>query len=339
MTRRHLNISPSLASLLHQSQIDAIELAGLDCDFNFSTFIPEEYPSNAVIDPSEVKLFLCSTSDYERLREHPDTYSPADIILIHSGQNEEIRSGLASYGGPRFTVGASAPSILRGVIGSILEFRIGLGCRGILPRLTNIARFESIERQLTTSTQRAIVQQDVQDFCKEALQKHREITAQGTRQYAKSVSDILDELLMNAIWDADPNFTGSDRRRGVDLDPSRTVTVECACDGSNLCLTVEDKLGTFPFSALTGPLAFALGLKPDIQVRNGPGGAGLGLFMVMQKTSILTFEVNPGRCTRVSTLLRLDEPVRVMQSKPKSVLVFESSPLRPSRTENSSSLQ
>lgn len=324
MTGRRLNISPSLTSALHPSQLDAIELAGLDCDFEFSTYNPGAPPDVVPRDPSAVSLFLCSSSDYEHLRAHPDTFPCKDIILIHRGQNEEIRSGLESYGGPRYTVGASAPSILRGVIGSILEFRLGLGSRGLLPRLTNVARFESLERQLTASSQRAAVQQDVHAFCKDALRKHRETTTQGTGQYAKSVSDILDELLMNAIWDANPTITTSDRRRGVDLDPSRTVTVECSCDGSNLCLTVEDKQGTFPFSALNGPLAFALGLKPNIQVRNGPGGAGLGLFMIMQKTAILTFEVTPGQCTRVSALFRLDESVREMQSKPKSVLVFES---------------
>jgi hypothetical protein len=309
--------------MLHQSQLDSIELAGLDCDFEFETYTPGTPITPQTGAQTGLSLYLCSVSDYEVLRAHPDLYPQKDIILIHRGQNEAIRAVLSTHGGPRFTVGASAPGILRGLIGSILEFRIGAGSRGLLPRLSNVSSMEFIERKLTASSQRSEVQQEVLTFCKDELRKRRDSTSQGTSQYAKAISDMLDEMLMNAIWDANPLITDSDRRSKVDLDPSRTVTVRCSCDGSNLCITVEDKQGTFPFSALDGPLAFALGLKPDIQVRNGPGGAGLGLFMVMQKTSILTFEVKPGQFTRVSALLRLDESVREMQGKPKSILVFD----------------
>jgi hypothetical protein len=128
---------------------------------------------------------------------------------------------------------------------------------------------------------------------------------------------------MNAIWDANPEHNRRGRTEVCVLEEGKEVVIECSCDGVNLALSVEDRQGTFPWAALFGPLSFALGTKPELKINEGPGGAGLGLYMVLQRTSILSFEVKRDQFTRVTAILRLDESARDMQARPKTVLVFE----------------
>ncbi len=322
MSTRHLYITPSVAEALHESQLDALELAGLDCSYQMKTLESSLKLPFAAEESDNCDLVVTTAPDFLAIASHSPKIAQKDLVLLNLGGNTVLKNRLHPVS-PCFTVGASTPVILRGVMGSILEFRVGVGHRGPLARLANANGHECFQCEITSSSQRLKVQEQVSQFAKDVIRKHRAQIAQGTAQYAKSISDILDELLMNAIWDANPSMHSLDRSQAIDLEPGCEVNIECACDGTNLSLTVEDKQGTFPQSAVAGPLAYALGLKPTIQVNEGPGGAGLGLFMILQRTSLLSFEVKEAAHTRVTAVMRLDESVREMQARPKTLLLFD----------------
>jgi hypothetical protein len=137
------------------------------------------------------------------------------------------------------------------------------------------------------------------------------------------MGDIVDELLMNAIWDAHPVRRTADRSIPPCLDEGETIEVECQCDGTNLSLSVTDHHGSFPTGAANKPMRYALGFRNEPQLNEGPGGAGLGLLMTLQKVAALSIEIEAGKVTRSVALLRGDQPLREMQRRPRSVLIFE----------------
>jgi anti-sigma regulatory factor (Ser/Thr protein kinase) len=288
-------------------------------------------------------MILCLADEAAKLLEQQ--HVPASqLILLNFGdaRSEALRPSLASSG-LLFVLGASPPTLMRAMLGSILEFRIGRGSRGLLPRLIKNSEVSTNMFSLLASDQRPEAQAFASQCLRCAYQEGDRILKTpgfeatsamaapaadrswhwpGSSFVSKAVADILDELMMNAIWDAHPALRHAPRSEVCQLDPDKPVLIECASDGVTFAITVEDREGTFPWRALAGPLAFALGLKPDLKVNEGPGGAGLGLFMILQRTSILTLEVQKGQHTRVSAILRIDDSARDMQARPKTVLVY-----------------
>ena len=61
----------------------------------------------------------------------------------------------------------------------------------------------------------------------------------GCKDFARMAAEVLDELLMNVIWDANPARNELDRTLPVFLKPSQAVRVEWGVDGSLLALCVR----------------------------------------------------------------------------------------------------
>ena len=333
MTERKLFLSPQVYQTLHAAQLDAIELAALDCSYSAHRMDPASRSTDSLmaeINENKANVLLltsqeCATFlDRQKLEVHrPDPRLPKGIALVHTGEGrfDPFKDGSLSPQ-VRYMLGATTPVILRGLVGSMLEFQIGIGHRGVLPRIATAQGIEAETRLLKSSSERSNIQEFVAEYTKSMGRKFKTQISSNFNHYAKALTDILDELLMNAIWDSNPEFKNKSRTEDCILANGKEVTIECSCDGVNLALAVEDKHGTFPWVALFGPQSFALGAKPPLRINEGPGGAGLGLYMVLQKTSILSFEIKKDAYTRVTAILRLDESARDMQARPKTLLVF-----------------
>jgi hypothetical protein len=94
-------------------------------------------------------------------------------------------------------------------------------------------------------------------------------------------------------------------------------------DNINLFLTVSDKFGSFKSEGITKYIRFGLGFRETQNIKNESAGAGLGIFMILQKISTLIFEVEKGKITTATALARGDQSIRDAQKKPKTVLFFE----------------
>ncbi len=143
--------------------------------------------------------------------------------------------------------------------------------------------------------------------------------------YAQYATEIQDELLMNAIWDASQVRATMSRKELVKLAPDETVKVKWAFDGFRFAVSVRDRHGSFPpelyrkyVTSLFSPDA-RMGL--DMQ-NNSVGGAGLGLFMILERASELTINVAKGSFTDVVVVLNFSAGPKAMSKGPKTFQFF-----------------
>jgi hypothetical protein len=118
------------------------------------------------------------------------------------------------------------------------------------------------------------------------------------------VGTVLEEMLMNAIYDAPTNENGAplfnrlQRTEKVQLEPNQQGAFSFATDGTLLAVSVED-----PFGALSG-MTILKYLDSCYNNRAGEfqvdkGGAGRGLHQIVENSSLVVFNVSPRRRTEV----------------------------------------
>lgn len=144
------------------------------------------------------------------------------------------------------------------------------------------------------------------------------------RRDAAALEGALDELLLNALYDAPRDPTGAPRYR--DLSPAQRAVlppvpaehaeVRYACDRDRLVVAVED-----PFGALRADtvLAYLTRCAEAQLARSSPlerktTGAGIGLFLVTCAASELLFRLAAGRRTQVVFTLRRDRTARSLRA-------------------------
>lgn len=320
---RILFCDSNLRAKLHYAHIDAIELGCIDCSYE----LIEEPSAKAIVqelvEDSEC-FYLTDPAGLlhavTKLGHKPN----ARTILMVTDKDNTILTPIASViGDIRFLLGAPSPGLLRGMMASILEFGLSGEIRGIVPRVIKPDPLNSLRLSMTDSSTRPKMQEKVIEFFADQLQTFKGNFATGITSFPKYMGDVVDEFLMNAIWDAHPDRRLMDRSVPPALDEGEVVDLECLCDGAHLSLSVTDHHGTFPASAFGNPIRYALGFKEEPQLNEGPGGAGLGLLMTLQKVAALSIEVEAGKITRSVALLRGDQSLRDMQRKPRTVMIFE----------------
>jgi hypothetical protein len=251
------------------------------------------------------------------------------IVVIPTERENPALAGISErLSSLRYVIGAPNPGFLRGLFSGVVTFHAqkntpGQGVTGVASRLIHGDRVARETFLLTQSSQRPALQEKVTAFFQAQMELRKDGFVTGTGSFPKNVSDVLDEFLMNAIWDACRAREACDRSLPISLPEGEQVCIEVLCDGENLVLAVDDVHGTFPPSSMSKPIRHALGLKPPAQINEGPGGAGLGLYMILQKVACLAFEVERGRRTRALAILRADQSLRELQKRPRSVIFFE----------------
>lgn len=322
MTGRRLYIVESLYTKLLPAQIDAIELACLDthytaieaCDYLTAVeSLKNNKQDMLVIDVKTLQNYI------ESLNYIPNEQT---ILLIFAKENPEMSACLDKIGNLRFLVAVGIPSTLRSVVATILEHKVSGEIRGMVARLADVNKIQGIEHRINSSEERSHFQEEIAKFFSEGLETYKSEAAIGSNNYPKYLSDVLDELLMNAIWDANKERNRADRTLNVTLAADENIRIKAQFDGTSMILTVCDSQGTFPVSALMKPMIFALGFK-DIDINEGHGGAGIGMRMVLQKIPFISFEIDRGKLTRVTTILKSDQSVRETQRRPRTILYFE----------------
>lgn len=150
------------------------------------------------------------------------------------------------------------------------------------------------------------------------------VLGRPTDAYAQYGVEVQEELLMNAIWDANPKLHDVDRRVPISLLPQETVQVEWSFDGTYLAIGVRDSFGTFKKPTVYKYLKFlfASDKKAMIKLQHEAVGAGLGLFMVMERLSSLIITVMPHKTTEVIAILNLTTSPKNFSKKQRSFQFF-----------------
>lgn len=151
-----------------------------------------------------------------------------------------------------------------------------------------------------------------------------QVLGRPTDAYAQFGVEVQEELLMNAIWDANPKLQDVDRRVPIALLPQESVQIEWSFDGTYLAVGVRDSFGSFSKHTVYKYLKFlfASDRKAMIRLQQEAAGAGLGLFMVLERLSSLIITVSPNKTTEVIAILNLTTSPKAFTRKQRSFQFF-----------------
>lgn len=323
MSNGILYITESLEQLLDPEILSEIKQGASNCFFEVQSLgafcqLPKKSrdpnPPFILIDPQTLSDLFELTSFVV------DAFT---IVVTLEKDNPSLEAYASRLQDLRYVVGKSTPYLMAGTICAILEFHVTKTVRGVLPRIMSLDLIQSLNMELQNTAEKATALDSVVQFFEDEIGRHKEKLVSGTSSYPRNLSYIADELLMNSIWDASKDRVHADRSLPQELPDGQEVQLECACDGQFLALSVSDTHGTFPVQARFRPIKHALGMKVETSINHGPGGAGLGLSMILQKIHLLCYEIKKGSFTRAIALLRSDLSMRELQKLPKTVIFLE----------------
>jgi hypothetical protein len=132
------------------------------------------------------------------------------------------------------------------------------------------------------------------------------------RKYREAIEQALDEMLMNALYDApvdehgQPIFAEIPTKTRISLRIEQKVVVQYACDGKQFAFGVRDAFGTLERATVLRYLHKCL--HSEQQIDRKTGGAGLGLYLIASSASEVYFNVLPGVATEAICTLDLEVP-------------------------------
>jgi CheY-like chemotaxis protein len=141
------------------------------------------------------------------------------------------------------------------------------------------------------------------------------------------VEIVLDELLMNALYDAPASESG-DRSRylsravpGGGPVSSRSVSLSFACDGRFFALSVKDEYGSLKRQTILHKLNRAVAYA-GTPLTHAERGSGLGLYFILNSVSRFVANIEPGRATEVICLFDLRRTGPSLQPVASSFNIF-----------------
>ncbi len=138
------------------------------------------------------------------------------------------------------------------------------------------------------------------------------------RKYREAIEQCLDELLMNALYDAPVDEEGRQiyseipTKTRLSLRVEQKVIVQFACDGTRFALSVRDAFGTLERATVLRYLHKCL--HDEQQIDRKVGGAGLGLYLITSSSTEVYFNVLPGVATEAACAFDLTTPKLQLES-------------------------
>lgn len=132
------------------------------------------------------------------------------------------------------------------------------------------------------------------------------------RKYREAIEQCADEMLMNALYDAPvdadgkPIFADVPTRTRISLRMEQKAVVQYACDGDTFTMSVRDSFGTLERQTVVKYLHKCL--HSEQQIDRKTGGAGLGLYIIANATTLFAFNVLPGVATECLVTFDLTAP-------------------------------
>jgi hypothetical protein len=137
------------------------------------------------------------------------------------------------------------------------------------------------------------------------------------RKYRESIEQCIDEMLMNALYDAPVDdqgrqiFSEIPTKTRISLRVEQKVVVQYACDGKTFAVAVRDAFGTLERATVLRYLHKCL--HNEQQIDRKAGGAGLGLYLMTNAASTVLFNVLPGVATEAVCTFDLETPKLSLQ--------------------------
>lgn len=131
------------------------------------------------------------------------------------------------------------------------------------------------------------------------------------RPILKKCAMVVEELLMNAIYDAPVDHEGRhvynhlSRTEEIELNPEEQGIFRYACDGLLVAVSVEDPFGAFNRETILNYLKSCYEGRAGT-LQEGKGGAGRGLFQIIETSDLVVFNVKPKVRTEVIAIFNID---------------------------------
>jgi signal transduction histidine kinase len=145
----------------------------------------------------------------------------------------------------------------------------------------------------------------------------------GRSSLLTRMEQAVDELLMNALYDAPAARSGDSTAEQMEKlrdGSGESVTLRFGCDGRYLVVSASDNYGELRKNEIFDHLVRARTERAP--KREGKGGAGLGLFIVLSSVTRFIANIDPGNRTEVVCVFDLHQSGRQQSTCAQSVHVF-----------------
>ena len=137
---------------------------------------------------------------------------------------------------------------------------------------------------------------------------------------AIQVEGVCDELVMNALYDANPKYQDADRSTDIVLEDEEVIDINYGCDGKVFAISVTDPFGRLGRETIYQYLK--KGFFEETVVNYDGSGAGLGFVRIFHSVNTLVINVVPGKKTEVIGILDISLNRRTFQRVNKSFYYF-----------------
>lgn len=275
--------------------------------------LAETYEEGKAMIEEQTYDILCADEDFiDLIRAAHDSHPPIDTVFMTSNETSTYINQLKENPFIRNVVSYSEEDktfTLKDILTTVSKL--------VTKDIFGLEKYlnwgvEIHESAITGSIERESIISSMEETLKTLGMRHKVIS---------HCSRVAEELLMNTIYDAPVDSEGNSlynhlsRTVDVELRPEQQGKFRYACDGTMLAISVEDPFGRLDRKTILDYLSHCYSPQ-NTMINTEKGGAGLGLFEIMETTDLLVINVKPAIKTEVVAIFN------VAPHKPKGGKAF-----------------
>jgi hypothetical protein len=167
---------------------------------------------------------------------------------------------------------------------------------------------------LENSAERGAILNQVEAFIVDNLALER---TNASKIYAQRIVSTLDEMMLNAIFGANPELENVDRAQSWPLIGKAQVKVNCAFYENTFVIGVQDNFGSLEKPSIVKHVCDDVS-KGITQRRSG----GLGTRLAYEGSTSMLYQVSPQNYTSAFLVVRAVASQKQFKSNPKSIGFF-----------------
>lgn len=142
------------------------------------------------------------------------------------------------------------------------------------------------------------------------------------------VRAMADEVITNSVFNApfvdmENSFSGPTRDKGkVMIDPNKKPYCFVGRDSQRFVFGCQDYYGRLNVRKIIARIQLCYQSNPGQQINYGPGGAGIGSFMIFDSCVSLYVAVDPNKSTTICCVFPLNMTARQRHLVPKNLHIY-----------------
>jgi hypothetical protein len=137
-------------------------------------------------------------------------------------------------------------------------------------------------------------------------------------EYARRISEMADELVINSIFSANPRMVGLDRSQDFTLSEAEQVELSWGFDGECFGVCVRDPFGQFNLGTIMKYISAQAEMENIVAAQS----AGLGLKVILDRAHQLITNVQKKKVTEVIAIVKFENRLLDFEKTRKSFFYF-----------------